>query len=119
MEESLLLLEDDDDDDDFVGDGEEFLNPKLVFLINVLVRSRSGCFSRTTFGDKETHAHEDDDIATTTTAAHDCSKKRRFSRYSLAECFYGETVRKRAARKVFKIRANASAFQTFTQNPFL
>ena len=33
MEESLLL-EDDDDDDDFVGDGEEFLNPKLVFLIN-------------------------------------------------------------------------------------
>ena len=79
MEESLLL-EDDDDDDDFVGDGEEFLNPKLVFLINVvLVRSRSGRFSRTTFGDKETHAHEDD-IATTT-ALHDCSKKRRFSRY--------------------------------------
>ena len=39
MEESLLL-EDDDDDDDFVGDGE-FLNPKLVFLINVLVCSRS------------------------------------------------------------------------------
>ena len=64
--EESLLLEDDDDDDDFVGDGEEFLNPKLVFLINVvLVRSRSGCFSRTTFGDKETHAHEDD-IATTT-----------------------------------------------------
>jgi hypothetical protein len=38
MEESLLL--EDDDDDDFVGDGE-FLNPKLVFLINVLVCSRS------------------------------------------------------------------------------
>ena len=71
MEESLL-----EDDDDFVGDGE-FLNPKLVF-VNVFVCCRECCFSRTIFGEEETHEHEDDIVVTT--AAQNCSKERRFSR---------------------------------------
>lgn len=99
MEESLL------DDDDFVGDGE-ILNPKRVVL-NVLACSRSGCVSKTSFGEEDTHIHEDD-IATTTSAQNG-DKKRRFERV-LVVCFSRMFLcgneSKKGCRKVFKIRAN-------------